>query len=675
MLHFKNTKNIFLLLLILLGSQLSRAQLNPPSLRCASVNGVGDVTLNWIIPPDPSALFSSYQIFSSALQAGPFSTVGIVNTYTQNTFTDLGANGNTASQYYYIKTVSSTSTNTSVPSDTLRSIFLNANNINGKVNLTWNKTRTPLLPSASTTFILSRESPPTVWTTLYNGPLLKYIDTISICKIFYNYNIETSDGMGCTSQSNINGGLYDDQTSPDIPLLDSVSVNANGTVTLGWQPSTAKDATRYVIYKNTGTNTGVDTVNGRLTTSYTYTNSTANTGPETFLIAAMDSCKNITPLGIRQTTIFLSLSYDFCARTAKLSWTNYGNLPQGISSYKVYCSVNGGSPNVLGTTAANAYSHPNLNPGDMYCYFVKVLNTGEGITANSNIKCLIATAPQAPAYVYIRSVSVNAARQVEITYIIDNSKPYKGATIFKSKDGITFNQLSYQASTSTTLQTYVDKDVATTEKNYYYKVQISDSCGNPGSFSNISKTILLHVTNDNSNIFYNTLTWDDYSTWLGGVASYNIYRAVNGVFDATAFTNIPYGTRIFVDNVEEFVSENGKFSYYVEAVEGAGNSYGFKDVAKSNPADAYVEVNVFVPNSFSPKGINKIWLPVAQFVEKTDYKVTVFNRWGTKVFETANDTDGWDGGNATDDVYVYLVDYKNARGEFIQLKGYITLIR
>ena len=101
----------------------------------------------------------------------------------------------------------------------------------------------------------------------------------------------------------------------------------------------------------------------------------------------------------------------------------------------------------------------------------------------------------------------------------------------------------------------------------------------------------------------------------------------------------------------------------------------FLDSAKSNPADAYLEVNVFVPNAFAPKGINNVWLPISQYVEKTDYKVSVFNKWGDVVFTTNSDTQGWDGHLATDDIYAYLIEYKNARGEFIQLKGHITIIK
>ena len=177
-------------------------------------------------------------------------------------------------------------------------------------------------------------------------------------------------------------------------------------------------------------------------------------------------------------------------------------------------------------------------------------------------------------------------------------------------------------------------------------------------FSNSKINLSIHplVKEGHILIFNNTLTWDDYTKWSGGVSSFNIYRAVNGVFDPTPISNLPVGIKMYIDNVQDFVSAQGKFTYYVEAVEGAGNIYGFMDKAKSNPADAYVEVSVFVPNAFAPKGLNSVWLPVAQYVEKTDYKVMVFNRYGVKIFETQSDTEGWTGDAATDDVYVYLID-------------------
>lgn len=660
--------------------QLLQAQLNAPSLRCVSLNSTtGDMTLSWIIPPDPSGIFTRYEIYNSSAQAGPYALVGNVGTYGQSSFVQLGSNGNTQSQYYYIVTVSN-GTVSSTPSDTLRSLFLNLNNLPvGIALLNWNTTHNPLLPSSSLTYTLSRQSPPGAYVPIYIGSNRSYKDTISVCSIFYNYKVAISDASGCISESNVVGDLFQDGNSPNLPLLDSVSVNANGSVTLGWEPSSSKDVVKYYIYKQTsgGIWLVVDSVSGYTSTFYTYTSSSANTESENFCIAALDSCRNVSILGSGQAqkTIFLSSQFDICSRTAHLSWTAYVNLPKGVLEYDIYCSVNGGVYNVVGTSSSTTFIHDSLNPGDNYCYVVKVRNGDKSISANSNVSCLLATAPASPGFVYLKSVSVSSNQQIEVTYAVDTLKKYKGAIIFKSEDGITYNQLMINNSNTNFIETIIDSDVKPLERSYYYKVQILDSCGNLGLISNTSKSMVLKVTHDKDRFFYNTLTWNEYYSWSGTLESYNIYRSVDGVFDPVPISNVSAGTYEYVDNVEDFVGDRGKFSYYVEAVEGAGNIYGFTDKAKSNSADAYVEVNVYVPNAFAPKGLNNVWLPMAQFVEKTDYKVTVLDRWGTKVFQTNSDTEGWTGNGATDDVYVYIVEYKNARGEYIQLNGHLTLIR
>ena len=650
-----------------------------PSLRCASVNNLGNITLNWIIPSDPSGLFTRYEIYSSPVSTGPFSLITSISSYTQTSYLHPTTSGNVQSQYYYLKTIYNSST-ASLPSDTLHSVFLNLSNPGGQAILSWNQTRTPLLPSAANTYTVERENPITVWNTIFTGSNLNFNDdSISSCSIFYNYRITTSDNMGCISQSNISGDLFHDNTPPDIPQLDSVSVNAFGQSVLGWEPALAMDTKGYKIYQFTGVWNNIATVNGRLTTSYTNLASLANTVSEKYCILAFDSCGNLGLQGIvnntDQNTILLTTTYDMCSRTSNLTWNSYSNLLNGFLQYDVYCSVNGSVPNVIATTINTTFTHDSLNPNDTYCYFIRVRNNGRTISASSNIKCELAKAPAGPSYIYIKSVSVNFNKQISITYIIDSARAYKGATIFKSLDGITFNSIGYQAYTTATLQTYMDSDVRTSDKNYYYKIQIIDSCGNLGQVSNISKSILLHVRNNNESIFENILDWDDYSSWLGSVNSYNIYRAINGVFNPTPIANVIAARKNYVDNIQMYSKDIGKFSYYVEAVEGLGNPFGFIDKATSNVADAYAESEIYVPNSFAPNGKNYIWLPIAQYVEKTDYKVTVFNRWGSKVFETNSDTEGWDGSHTTDDVFIYFIEYKNARGEFIELKGHLYLMK
>ena len=279
-LFLRKTAIYFFLLLNLFLVKTNDAQVSAPSLKCASVNNLGNITLNWVIPSDPLGLFTSYQIYTSPISTGPFTLVTTVNTYTQSTYLHATNAGTIQSQYYYIKTIYSGTSN-SLPSDTLRSIFLNVVNPGGQAMLSWNATRTPLLSSAATTYTLERENPPMTWSTIFSGSTLSFNDdSISVCNIFYNYKITTSDSLGCASQSSVNGDLFHDVTSPDIPLLDSVSVTILGQATLGWEPANAPDTKGYEVYQFTGVWTKIATVLGRFNNSYTNTASLANTVSE-----------------------------------------------------------------------------------------------------------------------------------------------------------------------------------------------------------------------------------------------------------------------------------------------------------------------------------------------------------------------------------------------------------
>ena len=82
-----------LILLSIIGLLRVSAQVGAPSLRCASVNNINDIVLTWVIPSDPSGLFTSYEIYSSPTTSG-FALVGTVNTYTQNTYSHASVCGN-----------------------------------------------------------------------------------------------------------------------------------------------------------------------------------------------------------------------------------------------------------------------------------------------------------------------------------------------------------------------------------------------------------------------------------------------------------------------------------------------------------------------------------------------------------------------------------------------------
>jgi gliding motility-associated-like protein len=90
-------------------------------------------------------------------------------------------------------------------------------------------------------------------------------------------------------------------------------------------------------------------------------------------------------------------------------------------------------------------------------------------------------------------------------------------------------------------------------------------------------------------------------------------------------------------------------------------------------------IPVFIPNSFTPNGdgSNDTWGLYSAAVKQLN--LSVFNRWGEKVFETDNMNYLWDGNYqgkpAAVGVYVYrgYVVYLNDKSR--QVKGSVTLIR
>jgi gliding motility-associated-like protein len=90
-------------------------------------------------------------------------------------------------------------------------------------------------------------------------------------------------------------------------------------------------------------------------------------------------------------------------------------------------------------------------------------------------------------------------------------------------------------------------------------------------------------------------------------------------------------------------------------------------------------LELFVPNLFSPNGDGfNDKFEVFGFGIR-DFKMKIFNRWGEKVFESNNQSDSWDGMfkgvMQNPDVFTYLLQVVYLDGKEVTRKGTITLVR
>ena len=658
-------------------------QAYPAKLKCVSViNGSGDITITWIPPIDPNNQFYAYEIFQSNSSLGPYLLINTIYTIGTNSFTHVGAGGNTQSRYYFIRTRWGPGGMTaSAFSDTLRSIFLSLTGIgSGVAKLNYNDIHIPHLSSSYPQFDIYRNTSNSFpYNFLTSTSQIKYNDTVNrLCNgLSYYYYVELKDSSGCSSLSNIANGTFLDNLPPNVPTLDSASVLPNGQTVLGWSPSTSPDVAGYIIYQViNGINVPIDTIWGYNNTTYTYTNTDAATNSVQFVVSAIDSCLNVSILSDSQTTLFLKSNYNVCNHSILLQW-NKSSIAVSNIKYYIYASENGNPFVLLDSTSSLSYQYNQLNYNSNYCLFIRA-KSSTGITVTSNLICFNAYGSPVPSFAYIRYATVQDTHKVFLSFYVDTSKASKGIELLRSSDNVNFQSIAIiPTSTLQTSYFYTDNSpfINTTKFPYYYKVFILDSCGNRRNQSNTTKTILLKAKKDKTMSFTAILDWNDYQGWPTGVSDYYIYRVIDNIREPNPRGIVPLGVNTFTDNYSDLYDHQGKIGYLVIAAENNGNPYGFIESSNSNVAYIFDEGDIFIPNAFAPNGVNYEWKPIFQFPNPEDYHLWIYDRWGHVIFSTNDINRAWDGGNYPQDVYVYFIRYKNSRGEYLELKGNITLLR
>jgi len=666
----------------------------PPDMKCASVGSSGDVTINWKPGIDSANSFHAWYVYRSLNKNGPYALVDSVLDKTKTFYVDTNADGNANSYFYYMR-VSSGCDNYELPnvdtSDYIQTIKLDVTNTGtGFAQLTWNSTHDPLIASNALQYKIYRKAqgvwdPNPLKSVTAVAGTMSTTDSIVICNDSLSYRVEVTDAVGnCTSVSNVDGDLFQDILPPFIPSMNNVSVDmVSSNATISWTPSSSPDVVCYIIMQEIGGNwQPIDTVWG-VTASSTATQVNAELASRTFRVLAADSCWNLSAMNDPHRTIFLDPKLDPCEATIQLNWNSYINWP-GTVQYSVYRSENGGAPILLTTTTDSTYLDASLTQFNSYRYYIVAKDASlpavKG-TSFSNDSSLYADIPRKPEYCYIISASVTGPDEVRLKVHIDVAADVREYRVMRAEKYsgpyLRVGTIPYSA---TTPITFTDNTAMTGLRSYYYRIVVIDTCGIEAKTSDIGKTIFVSVSRNDD--VSNTIRWNEYEVWLGGVGSYNLYRSIDGDIPTLLATIAPGNTE-YLDNVVQYVyTSEGQFCYYIEALEGGGNTYGFRDTSLSNFACTAQKPLVFIPNAINPssKSIdNAEFNPSKYFIDSETYSMSIYNRFGEQVFSTNNTRQGWNGTYKGEPVpggvYVYLLKVKATDGTNIERKGTLTLIR
>ena len=140
----------------------------------------------------------------------------------------------------------------------------------------------------------------------------------------------------------------------------------------------------------------------------------------------------------------------------------------------------------------------------------------------------------------------------------------------------------------------------------------------------------------------------------------------------------------FGDNSQNSSSQNPEHVYGQTGIYNITlyvmNDYGCRDTSNY---EIIIEgaSTVYIPNAFSPNGDGRNDEFNVSGIGLNDMEMSIFNRWGNRIFVSGDLNKGWNGVDlysgveCPEGVYVYQVNVKDHKGESFNYTGRVTLVR
>jgi len=428
-----------------------------------------------------------------------------------------------------------------------------------------------------------------------------------------------------------------DETQPLSPTLDIVTVDpATGFATLRWIQSPSPDVGSYVVYIDEGvTAPAIDTIRSPFITEYTHTASAARYRSVTYVVAAIDSSMNVSPLSNSLSTVWLSAVNDECTGRITVTWTPYGNQRHPATSQVIHITSGSGSlisEHVL-QPSGTTYTFTGYDPDTEYCFNVTA-NDVSGPFSSSNRACVTTGSEVAPVWVRIDAIAVEGGG-------ITVSAAYDQATTMETYRLLRHNpvSLSWEQTASATgssgkvLFTAPSED--TTVINLYMVAAVN-RCSLNAALSEPARNILLEAAYTGISV---GLRWN--RPVQGGSELYNIWRDTGDGMQEVARD---LTDTVWSEDYATFAREMSAPAVVYRITASDPSMPAGTPAHRSQAAIIEGTVNIYMPNAFTPGrgGENALFSPEFSFIPG-GYDFRIYSRNGVLLFRTADPGEGWDG--------------------------------
>lgn len=340
-------------------------------------------------------------------------------------------------------------------------------------------------------------------------------------------------------------------------------------------------------------------------------------------------------------------------------FSNFAYKINGFSNSVYYWNVNNGN-----ISNGNGTNEVNVNWLQIDPLWIKVVEISEFGCKGDTILKKIETDK---LNLEMNVVSVGLPDdKMEISWNNNNSKNFDRTFIIEKRNA---GDLVWQNITSlNNFTTFIEQPLNTDKNPFQYRVKSYDIC-DVEKLSDIHTNVWLYGSKT-EDAYTVKIGFSPYLGWANGVSKYEIYRK-------TSETNyIKYDS---VQTPSEKIYNNGREDYNqcyrILSYENGGNN----QLSWSNEICFNFSPTIYVPNAFTPNNdkLNDEFTIATGAIK--EFKISIFNRWGEKIWENTNIDEFWDGTYsgkpAQNDVYFYSIIFTDFKNKEYTLNGTVHLIR
>lgn len=469
-----------------------------------------------------------------------------------------------------------------------------------------------------------------------------------------------------------------DNDPPASPVLNLVSVRPEtGKTDLLWTKSISPDVAGYVLYYyRNGEGFAFDTIYDPFATSYSNAGSFAEFRIESYVIAAIDTAGNASPLSNELHTIFPVSRLDTCNNKIIITWNSYSSLPFKVTGYHVFVSKDGApfSDEAIVPGGSVSYTTGEFTTGSNYCFYIMAELEGGSLSYSSKT-CLVAKMQRPPEWINADYATINSNNEIDLSFTIDPLTEIRTFGIErKSETDSDFNLIAVKEFSGEKIL-YSDREADPLIKQQY-RLSAINNCGIPVVRSNISGNIVLKLSSINDNLL---LEWNSCPGWRGGIDQFRLFIDTgNGFTGKTVLQPADTIYEISYSEIMYDVSEDA-VCFYVSANEKT-NIYGISGESSSNEVCSDIVERITVPTAFTPDNdlVNDYFKPVLSFTPLS-YRLIISDRKNNIMFESTDHLAVWDGtrggSSLSQGVYIWYLQTTAPSGKSYTKSGTVTIIK